>query len=205
MKVTLTHEDVLEACREWVERHYGFKVKGNAGIIANLPNNNCTYEVERINISFPEAPKPEGEPYRTSALKASRKERSYMNQTDADLQSQREIKRQQSIDEFRVLLQESGFVRTEDGLKLDEKLKGYTVAATIVHDKYGVTSIDLFAEMDAHNAPLSVFQSVSGKTIDFARKQLNSSVELFDKIYESCECNPPLYSKNVPVTRCIYK
>lgn len=104
-----------------------------------------------------------------------------------------------------TLLQESGFVQTKDGLKLDEQLKDYSVAATIVHDFFGVTSIDLFAEMDGLYAPLSVFQSVEGGTVDFARKQLNSSVELFDKIYKNCECRPPLRSKNVPVTRNIFK
>lgn len=104
-----------------------------------------------------------------------------------------------------VLLQESGFVRTKDGLKLDEQLKDYSVAATIVHDKYGVVSVDLLAEMDALNAPLSVFQSVQGRTVDFARKQLNSSIELFDGIYKSCECRPVLYSRVVPVTRSTFK
>lgn len=67
MKVTLSHEDVLEACKEWVERHYGFEAKGVPELIATLPNNAQVYALNRVAVTFPEAPKPEGGPYRTVA------------------------------------------------------------------------------------------------------------------------------------------
>lgn len=65
MKVTFTHEDVIEACREWVERHYGFEAHGIPQIATTLPNNNNVFEAHRLAVTFPECPKPEGGPYRT--------------------------------------------------------------------------------------------------------------------------------------------
>ena len=64
MKVNLSHEEILEACKEWVERHYGFNVTGAPEILVTL-NNAQTYALTRINIGFPQAPKPTGSPYRT--------------------------------------------------------------------------------------------------------------------------------------------
>ena len=66
MKVTLTHEEVTQACREWVERHYGFKAAGTPEMVATLRGNNpATYTLATLAITFPQCPKPEGGPYRT--------------------------------------------------------------------------------------------------------------------------------------------
>jgi hypothetical protein len=69
MKVTLNHEEVTQACQEWVERHYGIKAKGTPEMVATVKEtgNDRVFTVKRVALTFPEAPKPEGSPYRTPA------------------------------------------------------------------------------------------------------------------------------------------
>ena len=70
MRVTLTKDDVIEACREWVQKHYGFDVGGDIEIRARADKypNLGTIFVDHLGIEFGEAPKPNpgpGGPYRT--------------------------------------------------------------------------------------------------------------------------------------------
>lgn len=67
MQVKLTSEEVVEACREWLEKHYGIKAGTNGCLTATAsypmaPGDNC--RVEDIQVTFADAPKPAGGPYR---------------------------------------------------------------------------------------------------------------------------------------------
>ncbi len=68
MRVTLTHEEVLEACREWLDRHYGIKPGEGSTMRATLTgpaNEGRVFDVTRIEVVFADAPKPSA-PYRSN-------------------------------------------------------------------------------------------------------------------------------------------
>lgn len=66
MHVTLSHEDVIEACKEWLARHYGIGPTSTPNVMATLQGNNTgVYTIQAVTVTFPEVPKPKGGPYRT--------------------------------------------------------------------------------------------------------------------------------------------
>lgn len=67
MQVKLTSQEVVEACREWLEKHYGIKAGENGCLSATAsyhmaPEDNKV--VKEIQVTFADAPKPAGGPYR---------------------------------------------------------------------------------------------------------------------------------------------
>lgn len=61
MNVKLTNDDVLEACREWLERHYSIEAPAQPEIRVTLVGSNTTvYVVEKLAIDFADVPKPGG-------------------------------------------------------------------------------------------------------------------------------------------------
>jgi hypothetical protein len=68
MQVKITSKEVVEACREWLEKYYGIKA-GDKGYLSAT----ATYDmrpgdnkpVKEIEVHFADAPKPTGGPYRT--------------------------------------------------------------------------------------------------------------------------------------------
>lgn len=67
MNVTLTHEDILQACQEWLQRHYNVEVQTPPEIIGRVASASApTYTLTRIAFTYGDVPKREGEAYRTS-------------------------------------------------------------------------------------------------------------------------------------------
>ena len=65
MKVQMTHEDIMEACREWLENHYGVKVTDAPSVIGSLKRHpGDVHELQCIAVTYENAPKPGGGPYR---------------------------------------------------------------------------------------------------------------------------------------------
>lgn len=67
MIVKLTHEDVIEACREWLEKHYGIK-PGEKGFVSATATHSMypgeNKPMKDIQVTFADAPKP-ASPYRS--------------------------------------------------------------------------------------------------------------------------------------------
>lgn len=63
MNVKINQAQVLEACQEWVLKHYGLKVSGDTAVVECTDDQDDAFDVEDLTVEFLSVTKPET-PYR---------------------------------------------------------------------------------------------------------------------------------------------